>query len=69
MSTPIDLTALLAAAADAATTIVTPNRRLSAWIERAFDDAQIRAGKRAWARPDIVPYMVFVEREWRAVAV
>jgi probable DNA repair protein len=67
MSTPIEFEALLDAAADAATTLVTPNRRLAAWIERAFDAAQVKAGKRAWPRPDIVPFMAFVEREWRAL--
>ena len=68
MSTLVSIEALLAAADDAATTIVTPNRRLAAWIERAFDTAQVNAGKRAWRRPDIVPFMAFVEREWRALA-
>ena len=64
---PITQAALLQAARDGAT-IITPNRRLSRWIERQFDDDQRARGLTAWERADILPYAGWIEREWREFA-
>ncbi|MBL8521940.1 MAG: PD-(D/E)XK nuclease family protein [Betaproteobacteria bacterium] len=66
MGAPITWDALTAAATDPAVTVVTPNRRLAASIERAVDAAQLALGRRVWRRADVLSFHAFVEREWRA---
>ena len=58
--------ARLAAGAQAATTIVTPNRRLAQELARAFDATRIAAGLSAWEAADIIPLNAYIERLWEA---
>ena len=48
-------------------TVVTPNRRLAAYLKEQFDTAQREAGRTAWATPDILPLNTFLERSYRAL--
>ena len=54
-------------AAEARVTVVTPNRRLAAYLKDEFDHAQLRAGRAAWASADILPIGTFFERSYRAL--
>ena len=54
--------ARLAAGAQAATTVVTPNRRLAQELARAFDATRIAAGLNAWEAADIIPLNAYIER-------
>ena len=47
--------------------IVTPNRRLAAYLTNQFDAAQHRAGRRAWQCADILPLDTFLERSFRTL--
>lgn len=49
-------------------TLVTPNRRLTAYHKLEFDLAQQRRGLLAWPSPDILPFPAFVERSWRSLS-
>ncbi|MEQ1517420.1 MAG: hypothetical protein ABL931_13125, partial [Usitatibacteraceae bacterium] len=49
-------------------TVVTPNRRLAVYLKHEFDAVQRRAGKDAWATPDIIPLATFLERSYRAMS-
>jgi ATP-dependent helicase/nuclease subunit B len=49
----------------AGATVVTPNRRLAAGVRRAFDRAQIRAGRALWAAADVLPWSAWLERSWQ----
>ncbi len=53
-----DLAALLAAPA----TLVTPNRRLSAFVRRRFDADRQTDGQTTWPSPDILPWAAWVAR-------
>ena len=53
-----DLAALLAAQA----TLVTPNRRLAAFVRRRFDTDRQAAGLGTWPSPDILPWAAWVAR-------
>lgn len=47
-----------------ATTILTPNRRLSAWLHKDYNLRQIQAGNKTWECPDILPFNSWVNRLW-----
>jgi probable DNA repair protein len=46
----------------AATTVVTPNRRLAQTLAAEFDRRQQAAGRAVWETADVLPYGAFVER-------
>lgn len=49
-----------------ATTLLTPNRRLSAIILKKYDQWQLQAGKKTWKTLDVIPlYPSWLERLWR----
>lgn len=48
-------------------TVLTPNRRLAAYLKNQFDAAQRKAGRAAWASADIIPLATFFERSYRAL--
>ncbi len=48
--------------------IVTPNRRLAAYLTTEYDRAQLRAGRRAWQSADILPLDTFLERSFRTLS-
>ena len=52
---------------DERATVVTPNRRLAAYLKNQFDVAQQQAGRAAWASADIIPLATFFERSYRAL--
>src|SRR5512134_2588436 len=39
--------------------IVTPNKRLAREIVRAYDEAQLAAGRSAWASARVLPWLAF----------
>ncbi len=45
--------------------ILTPNRRLSAFSQRKFQEQQIAAGKTSWQTPDILPIEVWLLHLWQ----
>ncbi|MBI4193650.1 MAG: PD-(D/E)XK nuclease family protein [Betaproteobacteria bacterium] len=53
---------------EAGSVILTPNRRLAAYLRREFDLAQRAAGKTVWPTADILPYQAFLERTWDELA-
>lgn len=55
----------LSALADSAT-LVTPTRRLSAAIRRAYDSRQHAQGRQTWRSPDILPWSAWQQRQWHA---
>ena len=52
---------------DERATVVTPNRRLAAYLKNQFDAAQRKAGRAAWASADVIPLATFFERSYRAL--
>ncbi|MDH3286768.1 MAG: PD-(D/E)XK nuclease family protein [Betaproteobacteria bacterium] len=44
--------------------VVTPNRRLAAYLKREYDARQVKAGKSVWPTADILPFSAFVERAY-----
>jgi probable DNA repair protein len=46
-------------------TVVTPNRRLSAAVRRAFDQRAHQRGQAAWAAADVLPWSGWLERSFR----
>lgn len=52
----------LAGLLPAQSTLVTPNRRLAAFVRRAFDADQVAAGLATWPSPDILPWGAWVAR-------
>ncbi|MCD6039915.1 MAG: recC [Gammaproteobacteria bacterium] len=46
------------------TTLVTPNRRLSATLLKKYNQSQVNAGKSCWASLDILPLTTWIERLW-----
>ena len=59
-----ELFARLAAGLAGGVTVLTPNRRLSAALQRDFDRAQGASGLEAWETADILPFEAFVKRLW-----
>ena len=57
-----ELLGRLAAGHAARITVLTPNRRLAAALQRAFDAVQLAAGHASWEAPDILPYGAFLAR-------
>ena len=49
-------------------TVVTPNRRLAAYLKDQFDALQLESGLATWATPDILPITTFLERSYRAAS-
>lgn len=47
---------------EAGCVVVTPNRRLAAWLTREHDAAQARAGRRVWPSADCLPLGAWLER-------
>lgn len=47
------------------TTILTPNRRLSAILLKRFNHYQQAQGKLSWPTPDILPLSVWLQRLWQ----
>lgn len=65
---PLTIQQLLdALSQDERAVVITPNRRLAAYLKQQFDAAQCLAGRAAWATPDILPFASFVERCYRAL--
>ena len=46
-------------------TVVTPNRRLSAAIRRAYDQRSAEQGRLAWPASDVLPWNAWLERGFR----
>ena len=61
---PLPKTEIFARLAEGTGVLVTPNRRLALALKREFDDAQARAGQRAWSSADILPFGAFIERAY-----
>ena len=45
-------------------TVLTPNRRLAAWLQAEFAHHQLARGGVLWETPDILPFAAMVERAW-----
>jgi len=54
----------LAQQIEAGCAVVTPNRRLAAYLKHEYDARQTQAGKPAWPTADILPFSAFVERAY-----
>ena len=68
-STPFSIRQLFdALSKHARVTVVTPNRRLAAYLRGQFDTAQQLAGNIAWATPDILPLTTFLERSYHTLS-
>jgi ATP-dependent helicase/nuclease subunit B len=51
-------------AIDEQTTIITPNRRLSATLHKLFQQYQLEHKQTSWPTPDILPINSWIERSW-----
>lgn len=49
---------------DDSTTLLTPNRRLSATLLKKYNQLQINAGNSCWASLDILPFTSWIQRLW-----
>lgn len=49
---------------DADTSVITPNRRLSATLHTLYQAYQASLGHTAWATPDILPVTSWIQRAW-----
>jgi probable DNA repair protein len=54
----------LAQRIEAGCVVVTPNRRLAAYLKREYDLAQRAAGRAVWPTADMLPFSAFVERAY-----
>jgi probable DNA repair protein len=54
----------LAQRIEAGCVVVTPNRRLAAYLRREYDRAQLAAGRTVWPTADILPFPALVERAY-----
>src|SRR3972149_4010767 len=54
----------LAQRIEAGCAVVTPNRRLAAYLKRDYDRAQLAAGRAVWPTADMLPFSAFVERAY-----
>jgi probable DNA repair protein len=54
----------LAQRIEAGCVVVTPNRRLAAYLKRQYDLAQRAAGRAVWSTAEILPFSAFVERAY-----
>jgi ATP-dependent helicase/nuclease subunit B len=45
-------------------TVITASRRLARFLARDFHSMQIARRRRAWSRPDILPFGAYLERAW-----
>lgn len=45
-------------------TILTPNRRLSAWLTQLYHQQKMDAGEQTWSSPDILPFNTWLTRLW-----
>ncbi len=54
----------LAQRIEAGCVVVTPNRRLAAYLKREYDTRQVEAGKSVWPTADILPFSALVERAY-----
>src|SRR3990167_10306802 len=50
---------------DSHTTLLTPNRRLSAYLHQVFKDRQREQPSSCWSTPDILPLTSWLERLWQ----
>lgn len=46
------------------TTLLTPNRRLSATLHKLYEQYMLASGKSAWQTPDILPFTSWMTRLW-----
>ena len=54
----------LAQRIDAGCVVVTPNRRLTAHLQREYNRAQLAAGRAVWPTADMLQFSAFVERAY-----
>jgi len=50
------------------TTLLTPNRRLSAALTVQFQEYQVKQNKSCWQTPDILPLQSWLQRTWQELA-
>jgi probable DNA repair protein len=49
---------------DSETTVITPNRRLSATLHKLYQQHQLNQKKTCWQTPDILPVTTWIQRLW-----